>query len=133
MLLWVLKNWKIIAVAVPLLLLLALVNHWRLKASELDVTNAKLSSCLATAKLTKETNDALQVSRDDVASKLASYKRLHPSTCVVLRSNAKQVGTGPAGGDGAVTGTSDDFRDFAAKCADYRNERIALEKLLSLH
>ena len=131
MLLFLIKNWKLLAIAIPPALLALQVLSWRSDAHQLPEAKSALSSCQSSVTATKELNDGLQKSRDSVRAKLDNLKRVHANSCLSIRSDAEQVGAGPAGRNGEIVGTTDDFRQFAAKCADYRNERIAFEQLLS--
>ena len=90
----------------------------------------KLASCQDSATKLKETNDGLQKSRDDTASKLRSYK-LRQQNCTVLLADSEQAGARPAGGNAPIVATTDDLYDYAAVCRNYWLERIALEKILN--
>lgn len=84
-------------------------------------------SCETDKARTKEANDALQKSATDIATKLAQYKRLHPSTCIVPHSGAPEPasgGNGHAGQDGI---SSDWLVEYSAECETYRQQRITLE------
>lgn len=108
-----------------------MVNHWRVKANQLEAARSALTSCVDGAKLTKELNDGLQKDRDRIARRLADAKRVQPNCTLSVRADALGAGAGSADGNGTITGTTHDFRDFAAKCAEYRSERIALSQLLA--
>ena len=98
------------------------------KASALAEQHDLLTkSCNDQQTRTKEANDALQQTAADISSKLASYKRLHPSACVMPGKGKAQPsagGSGHADGDGI---SSDWLREYAAQCEAYRQERIILE------
>lgn len=73
--------------------------------------------------ITKKADDALRVDRDAIAAKLAGLKRLHPTTCVTPATGktiVSGVSTEHAGQGGAVTGSTDDFRDYFAECETIR-------------
>lgn len=112
------------------------VSDWRADAHKLAAEIAQHDAdnlqCTKDKALTKEANDELQISRDRIAKQLADAKRLHPTSSVKpsRKPNPEPAWAGYASGDGAVTGTSDDFRDYAAKCETYRSERITLEQFL---
>ncbi len=84
-------------------------------------------ACNTAKEITRKANEQLQNDRDRIASDLAKYKRMHPTSCVIpsKRPNTGSGGTEYAGGNGAVAGTSDDFREYAATCETYRSEVIA--------
>lgn len=103
---------------------------WRSDALKLPAVKSALSSCEAGAKELKGTNDALQASRDDTASKLRAYK-LRQRNCTILLTNAKQAGGGPVGGNAPIVATTDDLYDYAAVCRNYWVERQLLEKLIT--
>jgi hypothetical protein len=104
---------------------------WRNEALKVPSLNAALSECQAAGTKTKEINDDLQKERERIASRLATIKRMHSNRCLTILSHTGDAGAGHAGRDGTITGTTDDFREYAARCNTYRSERIALEKLLS--
>ncbi len=58
-------------------------------------------------------------------------KRVHASQNVIPKPNSIGTGAEYAGLGGTVTGTTDDFRDYFAKCETYRIERIELEQYIS--
>jgi len=128
--LWMLKNWKLVAIAIPAALLVLQVLAWRSQALELPRVKQDLSNCQASGAKTKEINDDLQKERERIAARLASIKRMHENRCLTILSNPIDAGAGYAGRDGAITGTTDDFREYAARCNAYRSERIALEKAI---
>ena len=99
---------------------------------ELKIVKGELSSCITNQQITGEINAKLQKDRETIAAKLATLKRLQPNSSVSVAGQADPVGAGarPAGTNGTVTGTSDDFRDYAAKCATYRSERVELESFI---
>lgn len=88
----------------------------------------KLASCIETAKLTKETQDALQVQYDAINARLARSKRV-PAACIPPRLNAGEAGAEYAGSNGRGI-SSEWLLEYAATAERYRQERIALEKLL---
>lgn len=104
----------------------------RAKQNALDAQRAELTArCEADKQTTKEANDALQQSVTSITSRLAALKRLHPSGCVVPAPGLAQPapgGAGHAGRDGAVAGSGDDFREYAARCESYRQQRIVLDR-----
>jgi hypothetical protein len=101
---------------------------WRSQALELPKLKQELSECQAAGRKTKEINDELQKERERIASRLATIKRMHENRCLAILSNPIDARAGYAGRDGAIVGTTDDFREYAARCNVYRSERIALEK-----
>lgn len=94
-----------------------------------ESVKAELATCQTSIKETKVLNGKLQSDRDDVASKLAIYKRMRPNSCLQL-ANTQQIGAGHAGTHGIET---DWLREYAAQCEIYRRERIALEHALAGH
>jgi hypothetical protein len=130
---WILANLKLLSyglAAIALIGLLLTINHWRVKANQLDEAKTALSSCQSNATKLKGINDELRDSRDDTASKLRTYK-LRQQNCSILLADAKQAGARPAGGNASAVATSDDLYDFAAVCRNYWVERQLLEKLVS--
>ena len=119
-------------ILVPAVILALQVLSWRNQALQLPKVKSALSSCESGKALTKETNDALQKDRDIIARKLASVKRMQPMSCVTPSRKPDLIYAGReyARTDGAVAGTSDDFRDYAAECETYRSERIRLESFI---
>jgi len=130
MFLWVVKNWKLLAIAIPSAILLLQVMSWRSDALELPRVKEELSETITKCNATREINNDLQKERERIASRLANIRRMHANSCLTILSNPVDAGAGHAGRDGAITGTTDDFREYAARCNNYRSERIALEKLL---
>ena len=96
-----------------------------------DQKAALEKSCKENAAITKGANDELQKKYYDIASKRDYYKRLYENSIVVPAPRSTEpvsLGEQYARRNGAVAGTTDDFRDYAAKCESYRQERITLEK-----
>jgi len=118
-----------VAVALSLAAALLLVNHWRNQSNLYEAAKNEVAECHSSITKTKELNDALEAKRETVAKQLTAYKLRHPNTCLQL-PNSQSVGTKPASGNGTITGTTDDFRDYAAQCANYWNERQQLEQSL---
>jgi hypothetical protein len=114
----------------PAALLVLQVLVWRSQAQELPRLKDALSDCQAAGTKTREINDELQKERERIAARLTNIKRLHANRCLAILSNADAGGAGHARVDGVITGTTDDFREYAARCNNYRSERIALERLL---
>jgi len=105
------------------------VNHWRVKANQLDEVKNQLTNCRESATKLKEINDELQESRDTIAARLASAKRVRPACVPIIQPNTLQAGAEHAGENG--TGISSEWLlEYAAEAETYRTERIALEKLL---
>ncbi len=101
---------------------------WRVLGWREDA--GKLASCQESATKLKETNDALQTSRDIIASRLADAKRVRPACIPIKQPNTFQAGAEHAGENG--TGISSEWLlEYAAEAELYRSERIALEKLLN--
>lgn len=90
-----------------------------------------IRQCTTNLQKLERANDELQKSLASNAARDAKSKRLHPTQSVLPRSSVAKLpagGAGYAGQNGAVAGTSDDFRDFAHECNDYRTEIIAIGK-----
>lgn len=83
--------------------------------------SADAAVCQKSQQLTKDTNDALHKSRDDIASKLAALKLQHTSACVRPSSSPRLPNGGEqhAGQNGAGVNT-DWLRDYAAEAELYR-------------
>lgn len=134
---WILNNLKtlaaVLATATLSYALHALAAGWAENRHEAAMANqARLyvQQCEADKRKTREANDAIQKDAHDVAARLAAYKRLHPAACVVPKHQQAEPtpgGTGHAGSYGAVAGTTDAFREFAAECETYRRQRVVLE------
>lgn len=134
---WILSNLKTIAAVAAALAVAYALHSLSMAAAEAEKTKALseqaaayTSQCDADKAKTKEANDALQKSNNDIAARLARYKRLHPNACVVPQPGgtvAPGGGAGHAGGNGIST---DWLRDYAARCETYRQQRIVLEGLL---
>ena len=86
---------------------------------------ADLKQCNDAQTKTKEANDALQKDRDTIASRLASYKLQHPSTCIPVAGAAQLSSNRPehAGSHGGGL-SSDWLRDYAAQAELYRSSLI---------
>lgn len=84
------------------------------------------NQCDADKKTTKEANDEIIKNLSDINAKRNAAKRMHATVCVTPAPSTAQLPTGGdgkyAGQNGAVVGTSDDFRDFGAECEIYRSE-----------
>lgn len=104
---------------------------WRSEAQKVPGLSAALSECQAAKTKTKEINDDLQKERERIASRLTAIKRVHANRCLTILAYTGDAGAGYAGRDGTITGTTDDFREYAARCNIYRSERITLEKLIT--
>lgn len=134
---WILNNLKTIAAVAAALVVAYALHSLSMAAAEAEKRKALseqaalyTSQCDADKAKTKEANDALQKSADDIAARLARYKRLHPNTCVMPQADGTLPaggGAGHAGGDGVST---DWLREYAAQCEAYRRQRIVLEGLL---
>ncbi|NDG18432.1 MAG: hypothetical protein EB117_09190 [Betaproteobacteria bacterium] len=98
--------------------------EWRNEAALANQKEQLNAQCEAAAKTLREANDELQRGQTDIASRLAKYKRLHPSTCVIVSESADTT----SGWRGYAR--ADELLDFAAECEGYRQQRIALERLL---
>lgn len=85
---------------------------------------ADQKACNVEKETTRRANDTLQTDRDRIAADAARYKRLHPVSCIIpaRQPNLRGSGAEHAGGNGAVAGSTDDFRDYAATCERYRSE-----------
>lgn len=103
------------------------VLDWREKAHRTEAAesarDAAIEQCAKDKLVTKETNDALQKSRDDIARRLADLKRMRPAQCVPIAS-----ATHPTDGGWQYAGSngvdSDTLRDYAAQCESYRAELL---------
>lgn len=102
------------------------VTRWNMESEK-----AAIKEQCETEKLkTKEANDALQKSQSDIAARLAMYKRVQSNCNLSISTKPTSGGYEYARSDGRIIGTSDDFRDYAAECETYRQQRIILEELL---
>lgn len=111
-------------------LLVLQIMSWRSDSQKLESIETALTTCNQSAIKLKETNDGLQKSRDDTASKLRSYK-LRQQNCTLSIANSQPSGGRPVGGNAQIVATTDDLYEYAAVCRNYWAERIALEKLLA--
>lgn len=93
---------------------------------------ADTKQCNAEKAITRKTNDQLQNDNTRIASALAEYKRLHPVSPVIPAGQPQLRGSGAqcAGGNGAVAGSTDNFREYAARCELYRSSVIACQQFL---
>ena len=131
----ILRYWQPIGAAVVAMLISYGLHHIfmiladnRREAALSEQHDLLTKSCNDDKQKAKEANDALQQTAADISSKLATYKRLHPSSCILPgtgKAEPSAGGAGHAGGDGIDTGT---LRDFAAQCETYRQQRIILEQ-----
>lgn len=127
----ILANWKAIGISVIVIALLAFLHHYDVLAQQAATTralaaqqSADVTACNTDKATTKETNDALQKDRDDIAGKLAAYKLHQPSSCVHVAGHTNLPGTGA--GHAAENGISTDWlRDYAAEAEGYRRELIS--------
>jgi hypothetical protein len=89
--------------------------------------------CNAEKEITRNANEQLKNDRNRIANDLARYKRLHPMSCIIpaIPDDVRGGRAEHARGNGAVVGTSDDFRDYAARCEGYRSEVVACIKFLA--
>lgn len=79
----------------------------------------------------EKANDEIQTAYDGIRkyreSKRMPVQCLYPGGSGILATS----GDGHAGGNGAITGTTEDFRDYGARCEEYRRERILLDARLN--
>jgi len=124
-----LNNWRLILIAIPSALLLLQVWSWRSEALKVPALNAALNSCESGKQITLEANDALQKSRDVIADKLASSKRMF-KTCVPISNSTN---TAASGGEYAAKNglPTSSLLDYAAICETYRQQRVILEKFIA--
>lgn len=100
-------------------------------AAEKALHAADLKQCKADKLITEEANRDLQNDRDAIAINLAAAKRMHPDTCLAVipgQASIVEAGAGHASVGRTITGTTDDFRDYFARCRTYQSERIRLEQ-----
>jgi hypothetical protein len=84
--------------------------------------------CEKAKQITEDLNNEWQKKASNNARRLAEYKRVQQSKCIVPLTN---VAVAPASGGGYAgqNGISTDWlRDFAKECNDYREQRIILDK-----
>lgn len=123
--------WKQIALSLAAVSVLLLINHWRLKANELDVVRKELATCNSRSDKLKETNDALQADREAISARLAAAKQRLLKPCVAIaKPDAFKTGAGHAGSDGSQI-SGEWLLEYSARCELYRRERITLEHALA--
>lgn len=132
-----LSYWQLIAGAVAafaLSFLLHTVDVNRIEANQRE-TLAKQEDtltrqCTTNIQKIERANDELQKAKADNAARAIEYKRLHPTKHILPRSGVAKLrpsGRGHAIENGEVVGSTDDFRDFAEECNDYRSDRISID------
>lgn len=102
-------------------------NHRETLAKQEDTLTRQ---CTTNIQKIERANDELQKAKADNAARAAEYKRLHPTKHILPRSDVAKLrpsGRGHAIENGAVAGSTDDFRDFAKECNDYRSDRISID------
>jgi hypothetical protein len=112
------------------------VLDWRADAHKLadEIAQHKADNeqCEKDKTTTKEAQDELQANYDSIARRLAAAKRVQQSCIPITPSVANALGGGAEHARGNGKGlTSDWLLEYAAKCEQYRSERIALEKFLA--
>ena len=130
---------KLIAIAAATLAMIVLVwkvDQWRNKASQLDEVKSALSSaiakCEADKRITKEANDALQKSSDDISMRFASARVQFNSACMPV-TNTSFTSSGRikhAGGNDKGL-RSEWLLGYSATCETYRSQRMILEKFIA--
>lgn len=80
-------------------------------------------ACEKVQQLTKDANNDLQKSRDDIAARLSALKLQHSPTCVRPTGAANLQPGGPKHARPDGTGLSSDWlREYAAEAEQYRRE-----------
>ena len=107
-------------------------EHSKWASREAVIRNEAQEACNNQKAITEKANADLQNSRDRIAADLNRYKRLHPLSCIApaKHSGIQHGWAEHATGNGTVAGTSDDFREYAAKCESYRSEALACQAFI---
>lgn len=112
------------------------VKSWKDSAAEASALAAQAnqlnSDCNTRINLTKETNDELQKSHDDIAAKLAKSKRVLQSKCTSISSGSADntSSRNQYAGQNARSLDTAWLLDFAAECETYRSEVIGLNQFI---
>jgi hypothetical protein len=135
----VIANWKLCAAVAGICFVIGFGFGWyektlRIPALLEEQKTADIEQCNLEKNITRKANDQLQTDRKRVSSDLARYKRMHAVSCVIPSSPSQlQPDRGKhAGGNGAVAGTSDQFREFASRCESYRVELLSCIDFLTV-